>query len=366
MRAKGMAALAAFCFIALVAFPMSGADAGSSDGYSSQLDADGQLVYSQVAGALEAVQADPVNTVGVSVDLRDALVLFESTEDAEAYARETVRTALAAMYYEDPMAVWLWDLPVKDVEVEVSTGPVTTKLTDSGYEKVYFAATGVSFTLSVPEDMADDPATEQNELADRMDSVRKAAAAISVGGSVSEKVKAIADRLHGVRDSADEEGQVSNAYDALVVSQSSSAGIAAAFNYVCQLNGVEVMTVRGTVCDYKDGSTGSTGYWNVVRDGDSWYGVDVSWYDGDDRSPLMAGYGTETPESNGERFGATHVADLDMTSGNSLVPVAISAEGYSWPDDRTFMEKWGTHVFAVIIVAVIVGVFVYAIRKGNI
>ena len=138
-----MAALAAFCFIALVAFPMSGADAGSSDGYSSQLDADGQLVYSQVAGALEAVQADPVNTVGVSVDLRDALVLFESTEDAEAYARETVRTALAAMYYEDPMAVWLWDLPVKDVEVEVSTGPVTTKLTDSGYEKVYFAATGV-------------------------------------------------------------------------------------------------------------------------------------------------------------------------------------------------------------------------------
>ena len=92
----------------------------------------------------------------------------------------------------------------------------------------------------------------------------------------------------------------------------------------------------------------------------------MSWYDGDDRSPLMAGYGTETPESNGERFGATHVADLDMTSGNSLVPVAISAEGYSWPDDRTFMEKWGTHVFAVIIVAVIVGVFVYAIRKGNI
>ena len=96
------------------------------------------------------------------------------------------------------MAVWLWDLPVKDVVVEVSTGPVTTKLTESGYEKVYFAATGVSLTLSVPEDMADDPATEQNELADRMDSVRKAAAAISVGGSVSEKVKAIADRVYAL------------------------------------------------------------------------------------------------------------------------------------------------------------------------
>ena len=47
------------------------------------------------------------------------------------------------------------------------------------------------------------------------------------------------------------------------------------------------MTVAGDILS-SDGSS-ERGYWNVIVDGDSVYGTDVTIYDGDDRSPLLAG-----------------------------------------------------------------------------
>lgn len=373
MSAKGMAALAAFCFIVIAALPLAAsADAADSgravpDAYMSQLDPNGKAVYSAVEEAVASAMDDPGNTIEVSVDFGH-MVTFESTEEAKAYAQSTVSSALAAVYYSDPMAVWLWDLPVSGVVAEVTTPSVVISSAEANIDsQVRFIADRVSFTLSVPSDLSDDPETEANELADNIRKVEEAASGVSASGTVSEKVKAIADSLVDVKDATDGEGQVSNVYDALVSRSSSSAGIAAAFTYLCQINGVEALTVRGTVHTSFDDGSSSTGYWSVVRDGDSWYGADASWYDGDDRSVLMAGYATVTTASaSGERFGVTHIADLGLSSANGLAPVQIAENGVEWPDDRTFLEKYGTHVFAVVIVAVIAGTLLYAIRKGNI
>ena len=145
-------------------------------------------------------------------------------------------------------------------------------------------------------------------------------------------------------------------------------GIAAAFTYLCQYNGVDALTVRGTIVTSSNPDDNETGCWNVVRNDDeagTWYGVSITAYDGDDRSPLMAGASTEVGVS-GPGFSSVYVADLDLASENSLNPIQISATGFDWPDDRTFFEKYGTHVFAVILVAIIAGVIVYALRTGNV
>ena len=160
---------------------------------------------------------------------------------------------------------------------------------------------------------------------------------------------------------------MSNAYDALITGESSSAGIAMAFTYLCELNGITASTVKGTVVTNADGAT-ETGYWNVLWDGERWYAADVTIYDGDGREPLMAGMSTMVYVSDmtaHRGFGSTHVADLDLATANSLNAVTVPADGYDWPDDRTFFEKYGTHVMAVIITAIIVGVIIYALKKGD-
>ena len=367
MSTKGIAALAAFCFIVIAALPLAvpadadGEGPSQSDVYGSQLDANGRAVYDATASAIAAALEAPVNTLQVTVSLPEP-VLCADTPAAEAYARGVAEEALAALYYTDPMAVWLWDLPVAAPAVDVSTGSV--ELVASGAElgqTVYFTPVSVTFSLSVPSDMADDPETEADELSERIKAVEDAASGVTVSGSVSEKVKAIADRLVGVRDSDDAEGQVGNVYDALVANSSSSAGIAMAFAHLCQLNGVEAVVVAGTVHS-SFGEDAHHGYWGLVRDGDSWFGADLTWYDGDDRSVLMAGYATQTSAvAAGERFGVTHIADM-----GPLDAPAMAEDGFAWPDDSTFLEKYGTHVFAVVIVVVIVGTLLYAVRKGNI
>ena len=142
-----------------------------------------------------------------------------------------------------------------------------------------------------------------------------------------------------------------------------------AFTYLCERNQVTAATVKGTVVTDSEGAT-ATGYWNVVWDAEAsrWYGSDSTIYNGSDETPLLAGMSSLVllPSMDVKRgFGSTHVTELDLSSPNSLESVAIPAEGYDWPDDRTFIEKYGTHVMATIIVAVIVGVILYAMRNGD-
>ena len=399
MNTKLIAALAVFCFIAITVVPAVQADANNDVGYQYQLDANGQKVYKEVSDRFvsEINGGDPQEKLQFLISLSDPM-LFTDEEQAEAYATDVVNSALAAIYYTDAEAVWLWDLPITVVEIKVTCSQAQITSSNTSKPTVYVMPVSVMFSVSVPEDMADDPSTTENETYGFITALREAR--IEVEGSVSEKVKAIADRLHSVRivdnptedtsgegagdgnDSGTGDGEtpseggtevadgprvtsVGNAYDALVTGVSSTDGIAAAFTYLCRYNGVDAYTVRGTIVS---GGAGETGCWNVVRNDDeagTWYATDISMYDGDDRSPLMAGASTAV-NASGDGFSAVHIADLDLESGNSLSPIQISIVGYDWPDDRTFLEKYGTHVFATIMVAIIAAVLVYAIRTGNV
>lgn len=370
MKTKIVAALAVFCFIAVMAVSAEQADAAEGTGYVSQLDANGQSVYAQVieSFATEINSSSPKSELNLFVYFPDP-VIFSTEEEAQVYAVNAVNSALAAIYYKDAEAVWLWDLPVTAPEVTVNCGEVQVSIpgsTTSGPAS-YFMPQSATFKLSVPADVADDPSTAENETIQIIQKLRDARSEVT--GDLSQKVQAIADSLRSVRVVDDEEGSVSNAYDALVGRSSSSAGIAAAFTYLCAYNQVNAVTVKGTIVTNSDGDT-AAGYWNAVYDGASvWYAADITVYNGEDRSPLLAGTSTLVGLSSGNAtrgFGSTHVADLDLASPNSLEPVQVSVKGYDWPDDRGFLEKWGVHVVVVILVAIVAAVMLYAVRTGNI
>lgn len=382
MNVKMAAALAVFCFIAVMALPACDAEGDQAQpDYVSQLEEDygsyGMGVYNEVTERFKT-QIDggsPTGTLTIPVffQMSGNLSLFSTQEEAEAFAVQAVNTALAAIYYTDAEAIWLWDLPIAAPTVAVECRTVTVAEDGGTPTGTYYTPVKVEFTVSVPTDFA-----ENNGISQAIADLREAR--IEVTGSVSEKVQAIANSLRNVRvtddtlvlpedASEDDRLSVSNAYDALVTGESSSAGIAMAFTYLCQYNGVVAETVKGDVVTDSDDNT-ETGFWNVVWDGESrWYNCDVTFYDGDDRAPLMAGVSTSILMPDGvthRGFGAVHVADLDLSSDNSLSPTTVPAQGFQWPDDRSFLEKWGTHVMAIIIVAIIVGVILYALKKGDV
>lgn len=385
MNSKIVAAMAVFCFIAVLAAPVIDAEGSETvvpdTDYVSQLDENGRTVYDEVTGRFSTeLSGSPSGTLSFMIYLGDP-VLFATPEEATAYAQDVVQTALAAIYYTDAEAIWLWDLPISSPEVTVECGLAEITYPDTDRDPgTYSIPVSVSFSVSVPSDFTDSPDTAQNEISQAISDLREAAEDIGVNASqVPDKVIAITQALSSVRDIDDQEaveategseGQpatVSNAYDALVTGESSSAGIAMAFTYLCERNGITAATVRGTVVTNSGGAT-ETGYWNVLWDGERWYATDVTVYNGDDRDPLMAGMSTLVLVSDmsvTRGFGSTHVADLDLAASNSLSSVTVPADGYEWPDDRTFFEKYGTHVMAVIIVAVIVGVILYALRNGD-
>lgn len=380
MNAKMVAALAVFCFIAVMFVPAVDADGDSAQAdYVSQLDANGTSVYNEVTGrfSTEINSGNPSSTLTIPVNFNDPQ-LFSTEEAARAYALDVANSALAAIYYTDAEAVWLWDLPITAPQIDVVCRTVDVSYPDSEIPTAtYYTPSYVTIVVSVPSDV-EDLTTQENETIQVINALREAR--FEVTGSVSEKVQAIANRLYSITEvddtlvlpeDAGEDVQlsVSNAYDALVTGRSSSAGIAMAFTYLCAYNGVVAETVKGDVVTDMDNNT-VTGFWNVVWDGESvWYNVDVTFYDGDDRAPLMAGMSTSItmPGTTTLRgFGAVHVADLDLAADNSLSPTSVPARGFEWPDDRTFLEKWGTHVMAIVIVAVIVGVILYAVKRGDV
>ena len=370
MNTKIVAALAVFCFIAVLFVPSADAEGEPAGDYVSQLDANGQKVYEDVTGRfVTELSGSPSGTLTFLVYLPDP-VFFSTEEEAMAYGTDIVNSALAAIYYTDAEAIWLWDLPVSSPEVTVTCGSVEFTIPGSGSgPSHYMMPLSVSFTVTVPEEFSDAEDTSQNEIKQAVEELRKAAD-LQVTGNVADKVKAIAMSLRGIKAHEDEEGTVSNAYDALVTGESSSAGTAMAFTYLCERNQVTAATVRGTVVTDSEGAT-STGYWNVVWDTESsrWYGSDSTVYDGSDETPLLAGMSSLVllPSKDVKRgFGSTHITDLDLSAPNSLESVSIPAEGYDWPDDRTFFEKYGTHIMVTLIVAIIIGVIVYAMRNGDI
>ncbi len=362
MRTKSAVILAVAFLMAVACAPaLSGDTADTDSGYASQLDANGKQIYSEVVSAVASALEDPSNSLSVTIE-PGSLVVFDAKEDAVSYSEDIVKKALFAVYYSMPMAAWLWNLPAVDFddpddtgnpleEATISIVRVTPESDPSG-TRTYWCVSEIVLEMTVPDAIADDPDTDDNELKTALDEVQSAVKTYS--GDDASKVKAIADDLRTIKDKDDGDGEVSNLYDALVGKESSSAGIAAAFAYMAQSNGLDALTVHGTI-----GTGTDTGYWNIVRLDGSWYGVDVTVYDGKDKAPLLAGSATKLSSGTEyERFGSTHVADEGI-----LEQISIVRDGYSWPDDRTFFEKWGSQAIVVAIVIVILATIVYALKK---
>ncbi len=353
MRTKSAVILAVAFLTAVACVPAVSGDAADTDsGYASQLDANGKQIYSEVVSAVTSALEDPSNTLTVAVKLSH-LAVFEAKEDATGYGIDIAKKALFAVYYSVPMAAWLWNLPVAVPESEAALELVKVTSDSSPSDvRTCWTVSEVKMTMTVPDSIADNPDTEANELAAALKKVKDAVKTYS--GDGASKVKAMADDLRGIASKDDGEAEVSNLYNALVERKSSSAGIAAAFAYTAQSNGIDAAVAHGIA-----GTGSDTGYWNVVRLNGNWYGADVSVYDGKDRAPLLAGSATKIgSDSAYERFGSTHVADEEP-----LGQISIVRDGYSWPDDRSFFEKWGSQAIIVVIVIVILAAIVYALKK---
>ncbi len=334
-------------------------DAASTSDYSSQLDDNSKAVYDELTSKFVMYE----NSLDFNVGFGHP-VLFDDADAAEAYAQSAVYDALTAKYLSDPLSIWLWDFPVTGAEI---ASKVDSNVYVQG--KSYYAVSSVSFKLTVPERYMDDPETQVNEIQNCLAEVKDAAQSLTISGSVGSEVKTINNHLLGVKVTEDEEGKISNIHDALCKKSSSSAGIAAAFTYLCTINNIESLTVKGTVfTDFNDTEKGfHTGYWNVVRDDGKWYAVDVSMNSKDSSQYLMVGSNTDIKNGNvGERFSSTHVADLNMKSDVDLVAPELNKTAYPYPDETPFLEKYGVYIIVALIAIILVAFMLYAVKTGNI
>ncbi len=315
------------------------ADASDAESYyRSQLDDNGRAVYDAVSAC--ASSDDRILEMEVGFP---APVLQSTEESAKGYAVRMVNAALASLYYESPLLIWLWDLPLKSLDVSVST----EKAVLSGDGREYYIAVSASFELESPGRYSGTPVQEVIRQAE------EACSGLVYKGNDAEKAKSIYKHLSGVTAKKDAEGEISNIYDAVCVKSSSSAGIAAAFTHIAKINGLDACTVKGT--SYAGSSEGEEYYWDAVRSGGSWYAVDVK------GGCLMAGSGTKDGD---ETFGSTHSASLDMKSPNGLRAPDLAREGYAYPDETPFFQKYGAYVLVGVMSAIIIAMLYIGARDG--
>lgn len=329
------------------------ADAVTDQTYRGQLDDNAAGLFDELS--TKFASAEPAETLEIKYVFKNP-VLFGDEDEARAYALETVRAALAAYYLTDPSPIWLWNLPASSVngsDISGATIPVT--VAHDGI-KVYQTQYSVTFTLSVPEKYKADPAKAVSEVKEKIQTFE---------GTLREKVTGINDILRSVKSATDKDGEVGNIHDALVSGSSSSAGVAAAFTVLAKASGLEAFTVSGQVLT-GDGSATEPGYWNVVKDGDGWYAVDSIRNGSSWRNCLLAGVTTQIDlAGQQERFGATYIADAFFL-GTRLSAPQIGTSGYDWPDDRSFLDKYGMYVFGAVIAVIIVATLLHAVRRGDI
>ncbi|MBQ3686176.1 MAG: hypothetical protein II933_07565 [Candidatus Methanomethylophilaceae archaeon] len=339
----------------LAAAPSDGANGESY--YYSQLDANGKAIYNELSNK---GHYEPSFTVTVQLP---GVVLFDFADAAEAYAKDVLTVALWAKYLSEPMFVHLWNLPVEAVAgtVTVSEGTVTV---DEDI-KTGFVATSVKFTLSVPSKLAED-------LESRMKAVKTAAQSISngvTGSNNAEMAKSIAKAITKdckFTESMDaDEGSVSNIYDCLVLGESGSRGFGQAFSLVCQLKGVEAITVNGSY--FKDKTERIDSMWNAVECDGKWYDVDLINYKLGYGGTIMAGTTTNLTNNNSSRLHATvYVPERITGKSIDLMPHEIEREGYEFPDERPFYEKYSDYILLAGVAAIIIAFMAYAVRTGNI
>ncbi len=345
--------------VAILAFavllPMADADAGDSGyfSYKTQLDENGLLVYKEVANATTVNDPSKEFTVEFSNLM---FYGYETEEKAKAYANHTVQNALAAAYYSNPMVAYLWDYPVKQIEINTTVEKVDVT-SDTG-TNTYYRAVKVTFTLTVPEGITSDSMKELDE----------AIKSFTVTGDTdADKVTNIMSYLDKLVYQKDEEGKISNIYSALVLKKTTSAGIAQAFLQYCVLNNIPAIMVAG---DNITASDETKSFWNYVylegdHDGETYY----SWYIVDPTYNVSAGIcGYQTMieyDGNSYSMSAALVTDLDLSSDNDLTTPQVNDKKYMRVGGPTFLEMHGEKVMLAALGVVLVVGMLYAVRSGN-
>jgi len=339
--------LALFVLASVISIPALDAEADDTElfTYKSQLDVNGRLVYNEVANATTIDGESKTFTVTFNIDR-----LFDDTASAKAYANSTVQDALAAEYLTNPMVPYLWDYPVKAVEVSSEIAIY------EGKEKKYIVES-VTFTLSVPEGMT----------AEKMKKLNEALSKVNVTGNTdAEKVISIMAYLNGMYFQKDEEGTVSNIYNAVVELKTTSAGVSQAFNQLCILNNIPAITVAG---DNVLATNESKSFWNYVYlegdiDGEtkySWYIVDPTYA----TTTGIAGYLTEVVFDNkAYSMSSAHNRDLTLSSDNTLDVPQLAKNKYVQVGGPTFFEKYGEMLVMAAIGALVIVGMLYAVRTG--
>ncbi len=337
-----------------VVVPLAGADAGDTGdfSYKSQLDDNALLVYKEVGTATSIT--DTTRSFEVQFVSSN---LFNNEEDAKTYAEYTVSNALSALYLSNPMVPYIWNFPCVTVEVdpEISKVEVTSS---TSVTTTYYVVDTIRFDLSVPEGITSDSIKELED----------AISAINITGSTdAKKVKSIITYLDNLRFQQDEEGTVSNIYDALVTKKTTSAGVAQAFVQLCTLNDIKAFTVCG---DNLLTSKEDISYWNIVYlEGDidgvttySWYLVDSAYC----ADTGIAGYATEiVDESKTYSMSAVHNKNLKLIGDNGLDTPQTAKDSYVQVGGPSFIELYGEKILLGALAVVMAVGMLYAVRSGN-
>jgi len=351
--------LSIFIVVALLAvamfLPFSETDAVDSEmfSYKSQLDDNGLLVYNEVS---KATTLNGLSREFIIAFSDSSLYGYDTEDKAKAYADSVVQNALSAAYLSNPMVPYLWDYPVKAVQVDASVSQVIVK-SETG-ETTYYKVDKVAFTLTVPEGITSDSMKELEEAIKSYD---------FGSGSDADKVSQMIKALNKLKFKADEEGKISNIYNALVEKECTSAGVAQAFSRFCALNNIPSIIVAG---DNLKANDEPKNFWNYVYlEGDhdgktayAWYVVDASYC----ADAGICGSRTTVDYDDGSySISAILNVDLNLSGENDLTVPTLNSDKYVGPGGPSFLELHGEKlVLAALGVILVVGML-YAVRSGN-
>lgn len=315
--------------------------------YRSQLDENGMAVYREVSAATDIDGESMEFTIPF-----EPTMLFIAEEAASEYADRTVQNALAAVYLSNPMIPYLWNYPVTKIAVD----PIVAEKGSEG--TVYYEVDSVAFTLAVPEGIT---AESMKELEDALKKV-------SIKGDTDgKKVKSIMSYIDGLSYKKDEDGRISNIYDAVVNGKTTSAGAAQAFTQLCILNNIQSITVAGENITAKNEAVN---FWNYVylddghnKGSNVWYIVDAFY----NKSAGTAGSLTLIKyDGKSYSMGAALKTDLDLSSPNDLSAPDVIDKKYVPPEEGpTFWDEYGEMVLIAVIGAILVLGMLYAVKTGN-
>ena len=345
-----LSVLAIFALAVLV--PTVDADAEDSTlfSYKSQLDENSTLVYNEVGKAVTFDGESKTFTVAFSDS-----TLYSSADKARTYADAAVQNALAASYLSNPMILYLWDYPVKAVEVTTDLQELTV---NDGSGLTYYKILSVTFTLTLPEGITEASIIELNDAIKTLN---------FNGKTNANTVSSMISYLKGISYQADEDDRISNIYDAVVKKKSSSAGVAQALTWFCMNSNIPSIIVAGDniTCD-----TELKSFWNYVYlEGDhdgltyyAWYIVDAA----HNPSAGIAGYQT-TIEYGDKTYSlsAALTTDLNLSSPNDLRVPQVNDNKYVQVGGPTFLERYGENILLLVLGAILVVGMLYAVRSGN-